>query len=174
MRIPCYIVIIAGFVTVVQMLMHAYLPALYELLGIYLALITVNCIILGRAEMYAGKNPVGKSALDGLGMGLGFTVALFCMAAIREVFGSASFAGVAIPFLEPYKTSFLVQAPGGFFVFGLIIAVINAVSHGRAVKRKSFSCEGCPSCGACSGECDKSEPTAESPSDMNECEKEGA
>ena len=75
-RIPCYIVIIAGFVTIVQMLMHAFLPELYELLGVYLALITVNCIILGRAEMFANKNSVGKSILDGIGMGLGFTIAL--------------------------------------------------------------------------------------------------
>ena len=152
-RIPCYILIIAAFVTVVQMIMHAYLPEFYELLGIYLALITVNCIILGRAEMYASKNSVGKSALDGLGMGLGFTVALFAMAVIREVFGSASFAGIGIPFLQNYKIAFLTQAPGGFFVFGLIIAVINAISHGRAVKRKSFSCDGCPSAEGCNGGC---------------------
>ena len=163
-RIPCYILIIASFVTVVQMLMHAYLPEFYELLGIYLALITVNCIILGRAEMYASKHSVGKSALDGLGMGLGFTLALFAMSFIREVFGSASFAGIAIPFLETYKIAFLTQAPGGFFVFGLIIAIINAISHGRAVKRKSFSCEGCPSAASCSGGCSsvgKAEEVAE-------------
>ena len=100
-RIPCYIVIIAAFVTAVQMLLQAYLPALYEMLGVYLALITVNCIILGRAEMFAGKNTVGKSALDGIGMGLGFTLALCAMAVIREVFGNATFAGMSIPFLEP-------------------------------------------------------------------------
>ena len=92
-RIPCYIVIIASFVTIVQMLIHAYLPSLYKTLGVYLALITVNCIILGRAEMFAGKNSVSASALDGLGMGLGFTLALLAMAIVREVFGSGSFAG---------------------------------------------------------------------------------
>ena len=83
-RIPCYIVIIAGFVTIVEMIVHAYFPELYDMLGVYLALITVNCIILGRAEMFAGKNSVGKSALDGIGMGLGFTVALVLMSTIRE------------------------------------------------------------------------------------------
>ena len=91
-RIPSYIVIIAGFVTMVQMLLHAYLPDLYQMLGVYLALIVVNCIILGRAEMYASKNNVLNSALDGLGMGIGFTLALFVIATIREVFGNASFA----------------------------------------------------------------------------------
>ncbi|MBR5186907.1 MAG: electron transport complex subunit RsxE, partial [Clostridia bacterium] len=91
-RIPCYITIIAGFVTIVQMIVHAFFPDLYEMLGVYLALIVVNCIILGRAEMFASKNSVWKSALDGIGMGLGFTLALCVMAAVREVFGSASFA----------------------------------------------------------------------------------
>ena len=91
-RIPCYIVIIAGFVTVVQMFVHAFLPELYKLLGVYLALIVVNCIILGRAEMFASKNSVVRSALDGLGMGLGFTLALCVIATVREVLGEASFA----------------------------------------------------------------------------------
>ena len=97
-RIPCYIVIIAGFVTIVRMFMNAYLPDMYELLGVYLDLITVNCIILGRAEMFAGKNPVGKSVLDGIGMGIGFTIALVAMATIREVLGAGTFAGIEIPF----------------------------------------------------------------------------
>jgi len=153
-RIPCYIVIIAGFVTIVQMLMHAFLPALYELLGIYLALITVNCIILGRAEMFANKNSVGKSALDGLGMGLGFTVALFLMATVREVLGNASFAGIEIPFLSQFKIAFFTQAPGGFFVFGVLIAVVTILTKGKAPFRKSFSCEGCPSAATCTGSCD--------------------
>ena len=153
-RIPCYIVVIAGFVTLVQMIMHAYLPDLYELLGIYLALITVNCIILGRAEMFANKNSVGKSALDGLGMGLGFTVALTAMATVREVLGNASFFGIAIPFLEPFKIAFLTQPPGGFFVFGVMIALTSFITKGKYPKKKSFSCEGCPSAGVCgSKEC---------------------
>ena len=110
-RIPCYIVIIAGFVTVVQMLVHAFFPELYDMLGVYLALIVVNCIILGRAEMFASKNPVLRSALDGVGMGIGFTLALCAIATVREVLGAASFAGNAIPALADYKIEFLVKLP---------------------------------------------------------------
>jgi electron transport complex protein RnfE len=120
------------------------------MLGVYLALIVVNCIILGRAEMYARKNTVIDSALDGIGMGVGFLLALVLMAALREVFGSASFAGIAIPFLENYKIPILVQAPGGFFVYGIMIAVMNCITaKSGGVKRKSFSCEGCPSSAHC-------------------------
>ena len=99
-RIPSYIVVIAGFVTAIQMVLHAYMPDLYDSLGTYLALIVVNCIILGRAEMFASKNGVLDSALDGVGMGLGFTLALFLMATIREVFGAGSFCGYEIPVLS--------------------------------------------------------------------------
>jgi electron transport complex protein RnfE len=148
-RIPCYITIIAGFVTVVQMLIQAYFPALYDMLGVYLALIVVNCIILGRAEMFAGKNTVGKSALDGIGMGLGFTLALCAMATVREVFGAASFAGTPIPFLNDYKIEFLVKAPGGMLVYGLLIALVCALTNGKAPMKKEFSCAGCPSAGYC-------------------------
>ncbi len=149
-RIPCYIVVIAGFVSVVQMLMHAYLPDIYDMMGVYLALIVVNCIILGRAEMFARKNTVPDSALDGLGMGLGFLLALLVMATVREVFGNASFAGLPIKFLEPYKIAILTQAPGGFLVFGLLIAAMNKIMEKQGgVKRKSFSCEGCPSAATC-------------------------
>ena len=148
-RIPCYIVIIAGFVTIVQMVVQAFFPALYEMLGVYLALITVNCIILGRAEMFASKHSVGKSALDGIGMGLGFTLALCAMAIIREVFGNASFAGIAIPFLEPYKLGFLVKAPGGMMVYGMLIALVYVVTSGKAPLKKSFACEGCPCAATC-------------------------
>ena len=149
MRIPCYIVIIAGFVTIVKMLVQAYLPSLYETLGVYLDLITVNCIILGRAEMFANKHPVVASALDGVGMGLGFTLALTLMSTIREVFGAASFAGIAIPFMENFKIEFLTKAPGGLLVYGLLIALIYAVTHGKAPIKKSFSCEGCPHASTC-------------------------
>ena len=109
MRIPCYIVIIAGFVTIVKMSVQAFLPSLYESLGVYLDLITVNCIILGRAEMFANKNTVVASALDGIGMGIGFTLALTVMSTVREVFGAASFAGIAIPFMQDYKIEFLTK-----------------------------------------------------------------
>ncbi len=149
-RIPCYIVIIAGFVTVVQLLMHAYLPDLYEMMGVYLALIVVNCIILGRAEMFARKNSVADSAIDGLGMGLGFLLALLAMATIREVLGGGTFAGFEIPVLIKYNFPLLQQTPGGFLVFGILIAVVNklGVKKGEE-KRKNFSCEGCPSAPLC-------------------------
>ncbi len=148
-RIPCYIVIIAGFVTMVQMIVHAFFPSLYEMLGVYLPLITVNCIILGRAEMFASKNPVIKSALDGMGMGIGFTIALCAMAVIREVLGNATFAGMAIPFLEPYKIKFLVETPGGLLVFGLLVGLVYVITRGRAPKKTSFACEACPSKDSC-------------------------
>ena len=159
-RIPCYIVVIAGFVTIVQMIVQAYLPPLYEMLGVYLPLITVNCIILGRAEMFAGKNSVGKSALDGIGMGLGFTLALCAMATIREVFGAASFAGIAIPALEPYKIEVLVKAPGGMMVYGFLIALVFVITQGKAPLKKSFSCAGCPNAGHCHSACTGNADTA--------------
>lgn len=150
MRIPCYIVIIAGFVTIIKMFVQAYFPGLYETLGVYLDLITVNCIILGRAEMFAGKNSVAASALDGIGMGVGFTLALTAMATVREVLGTASFAGVAIPFMEEYKIAFMTKAPGGLLVYGLLIAAVYVITKGKAPKKKSFSCEGCVNAKTCS------------------------
>lgn len=158
MRIPCYIVIIAGFVTIVKMIVQAFFPDLYATLGVYLDLITVNCIILGRAEMFANKNPVIASALDGIGMGLGFTIALGAMATIREVFGAASFAGIAIPFMEDYKISFLAKAPGGLLVYGLLIALVYAVTKGKSPKKTSFGCDSCPNADSCRIEsCSKKE-----------------
>ena len=153
-RIPCYIIIIAAFVTVVQMIMQAFMPELYALLGVYLALITVNCIILGRAEMFAGKNGIIESALDGLGMGLGFTLALTLMGTVREVFGNGSFLGMPIGVLQNYKISFLVSPPGGFFVFGALIAIVTALTNGAVNGKRKLTCKACPMskmCGA-SGE----------------------
>ncbi len=147
-RIPCYIVLIAGLVTAVQMLVKAYLPALDKSLGIYLPLIVVNCIILGRAEMYASKNKVFDSAVDGLGMGIGFTLALFLMASIREVFGNGTFFDMPLPVLTDNKISILTMAPGGFFVFGLLIAAVNKFGKHPAAK-KNFGCTGCPHAAAC-------------------------
>ena len=162
-RVPCYIVIIATFVTAVQMLLQAYLPAVYEMLGVYLALIVVNCVILGRAEMFARKNPVLDSAVDGLGMGIGFILALFLMAFIREVFGAGSFMGIEIGFMQSFRIPVLANAPGGFLVYGILIAVMNKLTEKKGgVKKKSFSCEGCPSAEICS-----SKPC------MKEEEKEG-
>ena len=148
-RIPCYIVLIAGFVTAVQMLVKAFAPDLDKSLGIYLPLIVVNCIILGRAEMFANKNKVFDSAIDGLGMGLGFTLALFLMATIREVFGNGTFAGLEIPVLAENHISILTMAPGGFLVFGLLIACMNKFAKHKP-KKKSFGCEGCPQAEGCS------------------------
>ena len=154
-RIPCYIVVIAAFVTVVQMIMHAYLPSLYEMMGVYLALIVVNCIILGRAEMFARKNNVVDSMIDGLGMGLGFLLALLAMALIREVLGAGTITLIPgspfeIPFLKDYNIPILTQAPGGFLVFGILIAVVNKIGPKKGEgKRKNFSCESCPSASLC-------------------------
>ena len=148
-RIPSYIVIIAGFVSIVQMIVHAFLPELYELLGVYLALVTVNCIILGRAEMFASKNSVGRSALDGLGMGIGFTLALTAMATIREVFGAASFVGIEIPFLVNYKIEFLTKAPGGLLVYGLLIALVYKLINGKKNAALKHDCACCPSAAFC-------------------------
>ena len=154
-RIPCYIVVIAGFVTVVQMLMNAYLPALYDMMGVYLALIVVNCIILGRAEMFARKNTVIDSALDGAGMGLGFLAALVAMALIREIFGAGTITFVpgnpiAIPFFSKYNFPILANTPGGFLVYGILIAIVNKIGPKKGEgKRKEFSCEGCPSASLC-------------------------
>lgn len=148
-RIPCYIVVIAGFVTMLSSLLEAYLPDLYSALGIFLPLIVVNCIILGRAEMFANKNTVFASALDGLGMGLGFTLALLIIGSIREILGSGTWFGlpVTVNFMDPI--SIFVLAPGGFFVFGIVIALLNKLSHGKAVKRKSFDCDSCPNMSSC-------------------------
>jgi electron transport complex protein RnfE len=132
------------------MLIHAFLPEIYDLLGVYLALITVNCIILGRAEMFANKNTVVKSALDGVGMGLGFTLALFMISTIREVFGAGTFMGLEIPFMSFFKIPILAQSPGGYLVYGILIAVMNKLTEKKGgVKKKSFSCEGCPSASVC-------------------------
>ena len=148
-RIPCYIVLIAGFVTLVQMLVKAFAPALDSALGIYLPLIVVNCIILGRAEMFASKNSVGASVADAIGMGIGFTLTLFVMASIREIFGSGTWFGMAIPVLKDNNISILTMAPGGFFIFGCLIALVNKVSKGKAIQKTEFGCAGCPSAQVC-------------------------
>ena len=152
-HLPCYIVIIATFVTVVQMVLQAFVPALYKSLGVYLALIVVNCIILGRAEMYASKHGVVDSAIDGAGMGIGFTLAICAMAAIRETLGCGTFCGLPVPWFHENPIGILTMAPGGFFVFGCMIALINKISKGKAIKKKEFGCAGCPGCGkgACEG-----------------------
>ena len=121
-KLPCYIVIIASFVTVIQFLVHGFVPALYTSLGAFLELITVNCIILGRAEMFASKNNVLASALDGAGMGLGFTLALFLMGSVREILGSGTWLGFTVLPESMAKMSIMTQAPGAFFCYGVLMA----------------------------------------------------
>ena len=121
-RIPCYITVIAGFVSVVQMLVKAFVPSLDSALGVYLPLIVVNCIILGRAEMFASKNGVLDSALDGIGMGIGFTLTLTVMGSIREILGSGTWLGFQVIPESVAKVSIMTQAPGAFFCFGLLMA----------------------------------------------------
>ena len=138
-RIPCYIVVIAGFVTVVQFLLEAYVPALYKSLGLFIPLIVVNCIILGRAEAFANKNTVFDSALDGIGMGLGFTLTLTVMGTIRELLGAGTWFGMTVFGSWFTPIGFFNLAPGGFFVFGVLIAVLNVLTNGKALKKKSFA-----------------------------------
>lgn len=147
-RIPAYIVLIAGFVTIIEMLMHAFVPDLYESLGVFLSLIVVNCIILGRAEMYASKNKVVDSAIDAVGMGIGFTLALFLMSSIREILGSGTYFGFEIPFLADNPIMIFSLPAGGFFVFGCLIAVVNKITKKKGGK-KLTGCEGCPSAFLC-------------------------
>lgn len=150
-RIPAYIVIIAGFVTLVQMLVKAFLPQIDEMLGVYLPLIVVNCIILGRAEAFASKNTVLYSAVDGLGMGVGFTAALLLMGGIRELLGAGSIAGFTVlPEAIPPMTIF-VLAPGGFFVFGILIALANKVAESSGKPKAELKgCSACPMASTCS------------------------
>lgn len=123
-RIPSFIVIIAAFVTVVQLAMQAYLPSLYKSLGLFIPLIVVNCIVLGRAESFASKNNVISSAIDGLGIGLGFSFALVLLGGIREILGSGKIFNMTI-YPENYVTLVFVLAPGAFIVLGYLIALIN-------------------------------------------------
>ena len=156
-RIPAYITIIAGFVTVVQIIVKALSPALDSALGIYLPLIVVNCIILGRAEMYASKNPVLYSAADGLGMGLGFTLALILMGSIREFIGAGTLFGITITanLFEPMIIMLL--PPGGFFVFGVLVAIVGKLGKGK--KTSENPCMGCGASAIC-GKTDCSEKEA--------------
>ena len=123
-RIPAFIVVIATFVTMVELAMKAYLPAIYEVLGLFIPLIVVNCIVLGRAEAFAAKNSVGLSALDGLGMGLGFTLSLTVIGAIRELLGTGCVFGINL-YSETYGMLIFVLAPGAFIVLGYLMALVQ-------------------------------------------------
>ncbi len=129
-RIPAFIVLIASFVTVVDLSMQAYIPTLHAQLGLFIPLIVVNCVVLGRAEAFASKNNVGNSALDGLGMGMGFTLALTILGMVREFLGSLSFFGNKL--IEVDGMIVFVLAPGGFLVLGIILAIINSFKSKKA------------------------------------------
>jgi electron transport complex protein RnfE len=147
-RIPCFIVLIAGFVTLVQIILEAYAYNLYQALGIFLPLITVNCIVFARAEVFANKNKIFDSIIDAAGMGIGFTAALFAIASIREILGSGTWFGMAIPVLIDNNIPIFTLAPGGFVVLGILVAMVNNFSKSKA--RKEFGCKGCPQSAACS------------------------
>ena len=150
-RIPAFITIIAGFVSIIQLIIKAYAPSVDESLGIYLPLIVVNCIILGRAESFASKNPVLASACDGLGMGIGFTAALFVMGCIREFFGTGSIFDIQIvssSVIDPIII--FILPPGGFFVFGILIAVVNKLSVKKGLPMpEGVGCGACPLASEC-------------------------
>ncbi len=158
-HIPAYITIIAGFVTLIQMFVKAYAPTLDSSLGIYLPLIVVNCIILGRAESFASKNGPLASVLDGLGMGIGFTITLVLMGSIRELIGNGTIFGLVVnsgSIIPPMLI--LILPPGGFFVFGCLVALANKVAVKKGKEPAKLGCGGCPMHETCSkaaeGGCD--------------------
>ncbi len=161
-RMPAYIVVVASFVTMVQFLMQAYLPALNESLGIYIPLIVVNCIILGRAESYASKNTPVLSLFDGIGMGLGFTIALTLLGMFREVLGAGTIFGFNfIPANNPTSfepISIFVMAPGAFFVLAFLVAIMNKIKtkKGKPIIDicRNEGCVGCTNT-SCAGRCNK-------------------
>ena len=158
-RVPAFIVIVASFVTILQFLLEAYLPSLNSALGIYITLIVVNCIILGRAESYASKNPVLPSIFDGLGMGLGFTIALSLLGGFREILGAGTILGINIPHWD--GIGIFVMAPGAFFVLAALIAIQNQIriSHGKKPRKLQCEqgCAGCTGCGSDYSQCNKEE-----------------
>lgn len=170
-RIPAYIVIIASFVTIVQMMVKAFVPEIDASLGVFLPLIVVNCIILGRAEAFASKNSVLASVVDGLGMGIGFTVALMLIATVREVFGAGTFLSNSQDLLVVFGENVLggfngfniaqafnltpmvifILAPGGFFVFGMLMALSNKLAQSKGKPKAELrGCDSCPMAGSCS------------------------
>ena len=160
-RMPAFIVVVASFVTVVQLLLQGFIPSLYDSLGIYIPLIVVNCIILGRAESYASKNPVIPSMFDGIGMGLGFTFGLTCIGLIRELLGAGQIFGFQILSLKWFTPiTIFVMAPGAFLVLSCLVAIMNIVRAKMEAKGKplaepagclSGDCSGCSQAAHCSG-----------------------
>ena len=157
-RVPAYIVIVASFVTILQFLLQAYLPSLNSALGIYIPLIVVNCIILGRAESYASKNSAILSVFDGIGMGFGFTIALSLLGGFREILGAGTILGMNIPHWD--GIGIFVMAPGAFFVLAFLIAIQNQLRISKGKKPRKLHCEeGCAGCAGCGNfdRCDKQE-----------------
>ena len=151
-RIPCYITVIAGFVTIVQLLVKAFSPSLDKSLGLYLPLIVVNCIILGRAEMFANKNSVIDSALDGIGMGIGFTLTLVVMGTIREVLGAGTWLGFPLQSRFIPGMSIMTLVPGGFFVYAIVMAAVHKLTKDKSKIRNEFGCDGCAMQAECTPE----------------------
>lgn len=156
-RMPAFIVVVASFVTIVQFLLEGFIPSLYDSLGLYIPLIVVNCIILGRAESYASKNPVLPSIFDGIGMGLGFTIGLTSIGIVREVIGAGQIFGKQIMPSSYEPVTIFILAPGAFFVLAGLVAIQNKVKRNAANKGKETVKtgygEGCASCGnsSCGG-----------------------
>ena len=155
-RMPAFIVVVASFVTIVQFLLEGFIPSLYDSLGLYIPLIVVNCIILGRAESYASKNPVLPSIFDGIGMGLGFTVGLTSIGIVREILGAGQAFGKQIMPASYEPITIFILAPGAFFVLAGLVAIQNkvklsAAKRGEKVEEKSGCGEGCGNCTNCGG-----------------------
>ena len=158
-RLPAYIVIVASLVTVTELLIEAYLPSVYEALGIYIPLIVVNCIILGRAEAFANKNKPLLSVMDGIGMGLGFTVALTLAGLVREVLGNGTAFGLRVLPKSVEPMGIFVQPPGAFLVIALFIIIMNAIGIKTRQKNLVDGCDGC--CAKCMSSCQKALPVQE-------------
>ena len=153
-RLPAYIVIVASLVTVTELLIKAYLPSLYDALGLYIPLIVVNCIILGRAEAYANKNKPLLSVMDGIGMGLGFTAALTLAGALRELLGNGTVFGAQVMPASYEPMTIFIQPPGAFMIFALIIAIMNAI--GIKTRQRQLVESGCDgNCALCAAACEK-------------------
>ena len=155
-RMPAFIVVVASFVTMVQFLLEGFIPSLYDSLGLYIPLIVVNCIILGRAESYASKNPVILSMCDGIGMGLGFTFGLTCIGILRELIGAGEIFGFQVMPSSYQPVTIFILAPGAFLVLAFIVAARNKIiktleKKGKEVPKETGCCSevGCASCGGC-------------------------
>ncbi len=152
-RLPAYIVIVASLVTIVDLVMQAYVPGLYSALGIYIPLIVVNCIILGRAEAYANKVTPDLAIMDGIGMGLGFTIALTVIGLVREFLGAGTAFGVTVLPEACEPIAIFIKAPGAFLVMAVLIAILNGAHISTAANKKVEGCDGC--CASCAKSCDK-------------------